>query len=77
MISDQTDKHERDINPPYKQDHALLFTVNKDNWPIRRVYLSHVTIIMQNGCLPAKITKISPILQAWFVYSVNIYKYDI
>jgi len=25
----------------------LLFTVNKDNWPIRREYLSHVTIIMQ------------------------------
>ena len=22
-------------NPPYKQDHVLLFTVNKDNWPIR------------------------------------------
>jgi len=32
---------------------------------------------MQNGCLPAKITKISPILQAWFLYSVNIYEYDI
>ena len=34
-------------NPPYKQDHVLLFTVNKDNWPIRREYLDHVTIIMQ------------------------------
>jgi len=38
------------------QDHVLLFTVNKDNWPIRREYLGHVTIIMQNGPLPVKIT---------------------
>ena len=41
---------------PYKQHHVLLFTVNKDNWPIRKEYLSQVTIIMQNGRLPAKIT---------------------
>jgi len=26
---------------------GILFTVNKDKWPIRREYLSHVTIIMQ------------------------------
>jgi len=39
-----------------KQDHVLLFTVNKDNWPIRKEYLSQVTIIMQNGRFPAKIT---------------------
>ena len=44
--SDQTNKQERDRNPQYKQDHVLLFTVNKDNWPIGRDYLSHVTIIM-------------------------------
>jgi len=25
---------------------CFLFTVNKDNWPFRREYLSHVTIIM-------------------------------
>jgi len=31
------------------------FTVNKDNWPVRREYLRHVTIIMQNGGLPAMI----------------------
>jgi len=38
------------INKP-----CALFTVNKDNWPIRRVFESrdhHNTI----GCLPAKIT---------------------
>jgi len=51
-IIDQTNKHERARNPPYKQDHVLLFTVNKDNWPIRREYLSHMTIIMQTGRLP-------------------------
>ena len=45
-------------NQPYKQDCVLLFTVNKDNCPIRREYLSHVTIIMQNGGLPAKITSL-------------------
>jgi len=45
--SDETNKQERDRNPPYKQDHVLLFNVNKDNWPIRREYLSSVTIIMQ------------------------------
>jgi len=45
--SDQTNKQERDRNPPYKQDQVLLFTVNSDNWPIRREYLSHLTIIMQ------------------------------
>jgi len=54
--SHQTNKQERNENPPYKQDHLLLFTVNKDNWPIWREYLSHVAIIMQNGRLPAKIT---------------------
>ena len=27
--SDQTNKHEWDRNPPYKQDHVLLFTVTK------------------------------------------------
>jgi len=43
----QTNKQERDINPRYKQDHAFLFTVNKENWPIRREYLSHVTVILQ------------------------------
>ena len=78
--SDQTNKQERDRNPPCKQDHVLLFTVNKENWPIRREYLSHVTIIMQNGHLPAKITslpKYPPILQASFLYSVTIYKYNI
>ena len=48
--------------PPYKQDHGLLFTVNKDNWPIRWEYLSHVTIIMQNGRLPAKLSS-SPLFQ--------------
>jgi len=45
--SDQTNKQERDRNPSYKQDHVLLFTVNRDNWPIRRECLSYVTIIMQ------------------------------
>jgi len=45
--SDETNKQERDRNPPYKQDHVLLFTVNKDNWPIRREHLSHMIIIMQ------------------------------
>jgi len=57
----------------------LLFTVNKENWPIRREYLSHVTIIMPNGHLPPKspANKISPILQAWFLYSANIDKDDI
>jgi len=35
---------------------VLLFTVDKENWPTKREYLSHVTIIMQNGRLPAKIT---------------------
>jgi len=45
--SDQTNKQEGDRNPLYKQDHVLLFTVNKDSWPIRREYLSHMTIIMQ------------------------------
>jgi len=34
--SDQTNKHETERNPQYKQDHVLLFTINKDNWPIRR-----------------------------------------
>jgi len=43
----QTNKQERNRNPPYKHDYVLLFTVNKDNWPIRREYLSHLTIIMQ------------------------------
>ena len=52
----QTNIQERDRNPPYKQDHVLLFTVNKGNWPIRREYLSHVTIIIPNGRLPAKFT---------------------
>jgi len=67
------------IKTPYKQDYVLLFTVNKDKWPIRREYLSHVTIIMQNGRLPPRspANKISPILQAWFLYSVNIDNYDI
>ena len=69
--SDQTNKQERDRNPPYKQDYVLLFTINKDNWPIRREYLSHMTIIRQ------VITKISSFVQAWFLHSVNIYKYDI
>ena len=55
--SDHTNIQERGRrNPPYQQDHVLLFTVNKDNYPIKREYLSHVIIIMQNGCLPAKIT---------------------
>jgi len=45
--SHQTNKQKRDRNPPYKQDRVLLFTVNEDNWPIRRVYLSHVAIVMQ------------------------------
>jgi len=45
--SDQTNKQERHRNLPHKQDHVLLITVNKDKWPIRREYLSHVTIIMQ------------------------------
>ena len=54
--SDQTNKQERDRNPPYKQDHLVLFTLNKDNWPIRREYLSHVTILTQGGCLPVKNT---------------------
>ena len=44
--SDQTNKQERDRTPPYKQDHVLSFTVNKDIWSIRSEYLSHVTIIM-------------------------------
>ena len=52
--SDQTSKHERDRNATYQQDHVLLFTVNKDNYPIKREYMSHVTIL-QNGRLPAKI----------------------
>jgi len=39
--SDQTNKQERDRNPMYKQDHVLLFTVNKES------VLSHMTIIMQ------------------------------
>ena len=46
--SDQRNKQERDRNPPYKQDNVLLFTVNKDNWPIRREYLSHMTIICRS-----------------------------
>jgi len=37
---DQTNKQEMDRNPSYKQDHELLFTVNKDNWPTRREYWS-------------------------------------
>ena len=45
--SDQTNKQERDRYQPYKQDHVFLGTVNKDNWPIRREYFSHMTIIMQ------------------------------
>ena len=40
---DQTNKHERDRE---------IHHTNKDNWPIRRENLSHVTI-MQNGHLPA------------------------
>ena len=66
-------------SPLYKHDHVLLFTVNKDNWPIRRDYLNHMTIIMQNGRLPPRspANKISVILEAWFLYSVNIDKYDI
>ena len=28
---DQTNKQERDRNPPYKQDYVFLFNVNKDN----------------------------------------------
>jgi len=45
---DQTNKQERGRNASYyKQDHVLLFNLNKDNWQIRREYLSHVTIIMQ------------------------------
>jgi len=42
-----SNKQERGRNPPYKQDHVFLFTVNKDNWPIRREDLSNVTIIME------------------------------
>jgi len=75
--SEQTNKHERVREIHGKQDHVFLFTINKDNWPTRRNYLSHVTSIIQNGRLPAKITKISPILQEWFLYSVNTYRYDI
>ena len=77
--SDKTNKQERDRNPPYKQDHVLLFIVYKNNWPIRKDYLSHMTIIMQIlfTSQDHQLTKISPILQAWFLYSVNIYKYDI
>jgi len=56
---------------------VLLFTVNKDNWPIRREYFIHVTIIIQTGGLPPRspANKISPILQAWFLFSLNIDKY--
>jgi len=35
---------------------VLLFTLNKDSWPIRRKYLTDMTIITQNGHLPAKVT---------------------
>jgi len=49
---------------------------NKDTWPITRIFESQDQH-NANGGLPAKITQISPILQAWFLYSVNIYKYDI
>jgi len=65
--SDQTNKQERARNPQYKQDQVLLFTVNKDNWSIRRVFESHGHH-NAHGCLPAKITKISPTLQTWFLY---------
>ena len=56
----------------------LLFTVNKDNWPIRRFesrehHNAKWTFTSQDH----KIIKISTILQAWCLYSVNIYKYDI
>ena len=58
-------------NPPYKQDHVLLFTANKYNWPIRREYFSHMIIIMQNGFLPAKITT-SPIFLPSFKHDSYI-----
>ena len=44
--SDQTNKQERARNPQYKQDQVLLFTVNKANWSIRRVF-EYMTIIIQ------------------------------
>ena len=78
--SDQTNKYERDreIHHINKTMHVLLFTVNKDNWPMRRVCESHDhhdakwTFTSQDH----QLTTISPILQAYFLYSVNIYKCD-
>ena len=39
--SDQTNKQERDRNPSYKQEHVVLFTVNKDNWPTIQLIIQH------------------------------------
>jgi len=58
---------------------VLSFSINKDNWPIRRVFESrdHHNPKWTFTGQDYQSTKISPILQAWFLYSVNTYKYDI
>ena len=38
--SGQTNKHERDREIHHINNHVLLFTVNKDNYPIKRVFES-------------------------------------
>ena len=76
--SHQTNKLERDRNPPFMQYYVLLFTVNKDNWPIRRDYLSRVTIIMQmNVYQPKSADQNLSHPSSMVLIFVNIYKYDI
>ena len=69
---------EGQIHPPYKQDHGLLFTVNKDNWPIKGIWVTwpyYAKLMFTSR--DHQPNKISSILQTWSLYSVNIYKYDI
>ena len=50
----------------------LLFNVNKENWPIRIEYLSHVTIIMQMDVyLPRSPKSLPPFKHSSYI-SVNM-----
>jgi len=76
--SDQTNKHERERNPLYKQDCVLYLCqqrqpANQESvFETRDHHIAKWTFTSQDH----QLTKISPILQAWFLYSVNIDKYD-